>query len=313
MKRAAMPALEEDAAAGADEAVAGERLHPAASLASLQLTRRRGTAAPARRKAGDLSSAPANADSDDAATAPAPAAPPAAAANDGAAAPDPAPHAAPRPPATADQAGLASRAVPEPGAEPGAQIPPPPPSPLSSDQDPRGNGTSAAAAADTPPAAQAVPSPPAPAPAPAPAAVQSRQPSRLPPDIYGYWAKLRQGRRFPSWRDVDSEEISRRWPNSFLLACDATDGRTARIGRAERLGGTGDGARRQPLVLTEPVIEWILATGRDVAHYGEPIRDEEVFDSPRGRAGYRIVAVPLSDDQRRIDHILCHVSRAANA
>ena len=133
---------------------------------------------------------------------------------------------------------------------------------------------------------------------------------RLPPDIFGYWTKLRQGRRFPAWRDVDREEVARRWPNSFVLACDGGDGSPARIGCAARVGGDEELGREHALPLSEPVIEWILATGRDVARYGEAIRDEEVFDSPRGRAGYRIVAVPLSDDQRRIDHILCHVSRA---
>jgi hypothetical protein len=264
---------------------AGEtRLAPAASLASLHLTRRRG-APPAPAKAGDLSLAR----SGSVATVeqPAQAEPPAVPARaEG--------------PADAGAAPAAAEAPTLDPARPDAADPVGPASPATEDRP----------AADPAPALAPMAAPvPAPAQA-APAAAPARAAVRLPPDIFGYWTKLRQGRRFPAWDDVDREEVAQRWPNSFVLACDGGDGSPARIGRAARVGGDEAAGRQHALPLSEPVIEWILATGRDVARYGEAIRDEEVFDSPRGRAGYRIVAVPLSDDQRRIDHILCHVSRA---
>ena len=47
-----------------------------------------------------------------------------------------------------------------------------------------------------------------------------------------------------------------------------------------------------------------------LARVGRPVQDNEVFVTPDGNHSYRIVALPLGDEQSRVDHVLCHLTRA---
>jgi hypothetical protein len=58
------------------------------------------------------------------------------------------------------------------------------------------------------------------------------------------------------------------------------------------------------------ITEWILSIGGEVARVGRPVQDNEVFMTPDGNHSYRIVALPLGDEQSRVDHVLCHLTRA---
>ena len=61
---------------------------------------------------------------------------------------------------------------------------------------------------------------------------------------------------------------------------------------------------------TPMVTEWVIGVGRTAVELGQPTEDTEVFPSMGGQVGYRVVALPLSDDQTAVDHVLCHVSIA---
>lgn len=325
----------------APSALSGERAPPAATLASLHLRSgpAKAPAAPAapRRKAGDITDLLAAMSG---VAAPASAAPPAptgtvtwlpertAPSTEGAAGPAERP-ATPAPPAaeaaraptpaeapapavapelTPANAAPAAAATSTPEAPPAA----PPPLPATPAEP---------VAATAPPAALAVPAPIAPIPAaPIPAApttpaVRSLQRTRLNADIHGYWNRLRQTRPFPAWHEMNVGEIAFYWPNSFLLSCDGGPGDSrggAMISRAVRVvdpdfgqdtGGTAE------IKFTQPMIEWILSIGREVARFGQPVRDSERFDTPGGAATYQVIAMPLGDDPRRVDRILCHVRR----
>ena len=131
-------------------------------------------------------------------------------------------------------------------------------------------------------------------------------------DIYGYWARLRDGRRFPSWADMDPSEIAYHWPNCFLLTCErSVEQRRSVIARATRVASVEVPAN--PIVeiaFSGAMIDWVLKVGREVIDFGQPLRDSETFDGTSGAPTYRIMALPLSERQTAIDHILCWVSRA---
>ncbi len=146
-----------------------------------------------------------------------------------------------------------------------------------------------------------------------PAPQRPRERGRRNPDIFGYWNRLREGRPFPGWDEMSAREIASYWPNSFILSCDFDQGTPRNgpiISRAVRVAGESD--HDQPageIRFTQPMIEWILSVGREVAQFGQPVRDSEKFGTVAGPVEYHVVAMPLGDLPPRIDRILCHVSR----
>lgn len=141
----------------------------------------------------------------------------------------------------------------------------------------------------------------------------ARRPDRAPTpgDIVSYWTGLRSGRRFPSWSDLDPEQIKRFWPYSVLLSCGAGAGHLeleAMFSSAARADGAGGpGGSIKVVEYTPMVTDWILTIGRQVADNGRPMQDSEIFPTPNGEVCYRLVALPLSDNDDGIDHVLCHV------
>lgn len=146
--------------------------------------------------------------------------------------------------------------------------------------------------------------------APPPLRRRVRKPGNA--DIYGYWARMRDGRRFPSWADMDPAEIAYHWPNCFLLTCErSAEQRRSVIARATRV--TSPETPANPLLeiaFSGAMVDWVLKVGREVIEFGQPLRDSETFDSASRAPTYRIIALPLSERQTAIDHILCWVSRA---
>ena len=55
------------------------------------------------------------------------------------------------------------------------------------------------------------------------------------------------------------------------------------------------------------VTEWILSLGREVAGLGKPLQDTEVFPTSQGEVRYNVIALPLSENQNDIDHVLYHL------
>jgi hypothetical protein len=158
----------------------------------------------------------------------------------------------------------------------------------------------------------AVPAPPAPRPATPPPPPQQR-PAELPKhagDLYGYWTRVKNGRRFPSRADFDVEQMAENFPNSMLLTCGANGGSQVNFSSILRLGANRRSLPGESLNFTSMITEWILAIGGEAVRAGTPVQDTEVFPSPDGTFAYKIVALPLSDQQTRVEHVLCHLSRS---
>ena len=133
-----------------------------------------------------------------------------------------------------------------------------------------------------------------------------------PGDIYGYWTRAKNGRRFPSRADFDAEQVADNWPNSMLLTCGNGNGAgsNGNFSSVLRLGANRRTRPGEDLNFTSMITEWILATGGEAARAGTPVQDTEVFPTPDGTHAYKIVALPLSENQTRVDHVLCHLSRS---
>jgi hypothetical protein len=135
---------------------------------------------------------------------------------------------------------------------------------------------------------------------------------KLPGDIYGYWTRVKNGRRFPSRADFDAEQVAENWPNSMLLTCGNAigAGNPGNFSSVLRLGANRRTRPGDDLNFTSMITDWILATGGEAARAGTPVQDTEVFPTPDGAHAYKIVALPLSENQTRVDHVLCHLSRS---
>lgn len=151
---------------------------------------------------------------------------------------------------------------------------------------------------------------------PAPVA-RAPEPQRTPElpvqagDIYGYWSRVKNGRRFPSRSDFDAEQLAEHWPNSMLLTCAKSSGNApVTFSSVLRLGANRRSRPGEDLNFTSMITEWILSTGGEAARAGKPVQDTEVFPTPDGSHAYKIVALPLSDHQTHVDHVLCHLSRS---
>jgi hypothetical protein len=133
-----------------------------------------------------------------------------------------------------------------------------------------------------------------------------------PGDIYGYWTRVKNGRRFPSRADFDAEQVAEHWPNSMLLTCGSGIGAGSHgnFSSVLRLGANRRNRPGEDLNFTSMITEWILTTGGEAARAGTPVQDTEVFPTPEGTHAYKIVALPLSENQTRVDHVLCHLSRS---
>ncbi len=152
---------------------------------------------------------------------------------------------------------------------------------------------------------------PEPEPPPSP---RPQAPPQKPSDITAYWRQLKNGRPFPSWSDLDSKLIAESWPNSMLLSCGAETRRLtldSLFTQALRVENHGaDANRAEGVDFTPMLTEWVLSLGREAQRLGKPMQDTDALPSVSGEVSYRVTALPLSDDQHRVDHVLCHVDRA---
>lgn len=135
-----------------------------------------------------------------------------------------------------------------------------------------------------------------------------------PLDILAFWKGLRGERRFPSWTDLRFERCAVNWPNSLLLRFPTDPDLTpplieASFSDAMRAAALRAGKRTR-IDHTPVLTEWLIALSHEAARAGRPISDEQLLPSWRGPARYRAVALPFSEDQAEIDHVLCHVAQA---
>lgn|GEM_PF-1838378 len=135
---------------------------------------------------------------------------------------------------------------------------------------------------------------------------------RRPDEIVTYWSQLRAGRRYPSLADVDLARIAADWPNSLMIRRRAG----SRVLEAEHIGGARPSSSRPAwneddgettIDLSPMLLQWLLSLAGEVIKTKRPMGDTESFPSLRKSVLYRAFALPLSDDQKEIGHILCHV------
>jgi len=135
---------------------------------------------------------------------------------------------------------------------------------------------------------------------------------RRPDEIVTYWSQLRAGRHYPSLADVDLARIAADWPNSLMIRRRAG----SRVLEAEHIGGARSSSSRPAwneddgetaIELSPMLLQWLLSLAGEVIKTKRPMGDTESFPSLRKSVLYRAFALPLSDDQKEIGHILCHV------
>lgn len=125
-------------------------------------------------------------------------------------------------------------------------------------------------------------------------------------DIVGYWSRLRGNRRFPAKADLDLSRIVAEWPSSLMVRCR----KGSRVLEPERRFGPTPGGNDEP-DLSQMLLQWVLGLAREAVSEERPMQDLEVFDTRAGNAQFRAVALPFGEDEQRgIDHILCHVAPA---
>ncbi len=135
------------------------------------------------------------------------------------------------------------------------------------------------------------------------------------PDILSYWMDIRKGRRYPTWESLDPSLIGSNWPNCVLVHCNKELGRlqvkyefTNAVRKAALSSATAE-ERIDRIEFTPMVIDWILGLARDVALSGKPAHGSEYFPSLKGEFPLRLIALPLSNDLRSIDHVLCYIQQ----
>jgi hypothetical protein len=147
--------------------------------------------------------------------------------------------------------------------------------------------------------------------------VQTAPPSRSavappprPTDIVDYWSRLRNGRIYPAAGDLDAKLIVASWPNSILLSrCPGERGMRA-AALFKPLGASAAAAQaggERPVDFAPMVVEWVLALAEQTVQSGQPLAEKELFELPGGPARYAACTLPFSDDQARVDHVLCYV------
>lgn len=131
-------------------------------------------------------------------------------------------------------------------------------------------------------------------------------------EIFGYWMRAKNGRRYPSRFDFEIAKVAEFWPNSMLLTCggvSSVGGNHISFSKVMRLDD-GSNQSSKEFNFTSMIIDWILMIGGEAARVGQPVQDTEVFPTSDGTHSYKIVALPLSDHQSQIDHVLCHLTRS---
>jgi hypothetical protein len=147
------------------------------------------------------------------------------------------------------------------------------------------------------------------------AAQEESQAPKRKRDIVAYWSGLRAGRRLPKGSDIDSGLVAEHWPNSILIRC--RKGSRAlepvKVFAAGEGGGTGlQGLRSNGRVNLSPMmLQWLLGLAGEVVKECRPMNDVETFPSVNRVVHYRAVALPFSDDDNVVDHVLCHVNPEA--
>lgn len=135
------------------------------------------------------------------------------------------------------------------------------------------------------------------------------------PDILSYWMDIRGAKRYPDWRDLDTAMIGRNWPNCTLVHCNHALGRmqiengfVSAVRQSTQAENPGRDINSD-VEFSPMVIDWVLSLAREVANSGKPAHGTEYFPATFDEVTLRVIALPLSEDQFEIDHVLCYVQK----
>ncbi len=132
--------------------------------------------------------------------------------------------------------------------------------------------------------------------------------ARTPEEIVAYWARLRNGRNFPSTADLDPQRLAADWPNSMLIRCRSGSNVLQPEQTFPGPGANAPGPNHPVKIDLSPLmLQWILSLAGEAAKEKRPVEDIEAFPTRDRSVRYRAFALPLSEDQSDIDHVLCHV------
>lgn len=153
------------------------------------------------------------------------------------------------------------------------------------------------------PVPRQAPADPAPAPSANPAPPRDN-------DIVAYWTRLRASRRFPRSSEINAATIAEFWPNSILMRCRPGSQalepeKVFMSGQATTPGLSGLRGRGR-VNLSPMMLQWLLALAGAVVRESRPMNDVETFPSVNSVVHYRAVALPFSDNENTVDHVLCH-------
>ncbi len=130
--------------------------------------------------------------------------------------------------------------------------------------------------------------------------------AKKPGTIVDYWSRLRGGRRYPSPAELDAELITATWPNAVLLR--RHEGESGlRAAALYKPAGNLPGHYDHTLDMSPMIVEWILSLAERTVTSGQPLAEKESFERPCGSVRYAACALPLSETQSKVDHVLCYL------
>lgn len=131
-----------------------------------------------------------------------------------------------------------------------------------------------------------------------------------PKNISEYWARLRKGRRWPASADIDTKLVGLTWKNSLIMVV-GENGAPWRFEPlvSDVLRGGGQRLTGNEIEFNHLVMEWMLSIGRNAERLGRPVEESDIFPTEDGEVRYRVMAVPLGDDESKVTHILGHITR----
>ena len=130
--------------------------------------------------------------------------------------------------------------------------------------------------------------------------------AKKPGTIVDYWSRLRGQRPYPAPAELDPELITKTWPNAVLLR--RHEGESGlRAAALYKPDGDFPGHYDRTLDMSPMIVEWILSLAERTVSSGHPIAEKETFERPCGSVRYAACALPLSETQSKVDHVLCYL------
>jgi hypothetical protein len=132
--------------------------------------------------------------------------------------------------------------------------------------------------------------------------------------LVAYWASLRNGRSYPNATDLDQRRLAAEWPNCILMrrrsGSKVLEPEMIFSGPSETALGRTGSETTGAVKLSPMMLQWLISLAGEALRNESPVEDTEAFPSARKSIRYHAIALPLNEDERRNNHVLCHVRLA---